>query len=102
METTMTLLKTVATALSLSVGPMTFTSPARADASAAVIAGAAGFAAGTLFGSAAAPRAYYARPYYGVPAYYPPRYYVPRRVYYPYPYRYRHPIPRYCYPRYCW
>jgi hypothetical protein len=114
MEMTMTFLKTVATALALSVGAMTFTSPARANANDAIIAGAAGFAAGTLLGGAAAyprgyygapgyyaPRAYYARPYYARPYYAPRRaYYAPR---YAYPYRYRHPVRSYCYnTRDCW
>jgi hypothetical protein len=102
MEVTMTFLKTVATALALSVGAMTFTSPARANANDAIIAGAAGFAAGTLLGGAAHPRGYYA-----APAYYPRGYYAPRRAHYApryaAPYRYRHPVHSYCYnTRDCW
>lgn len=87
MERTM-FLKTVATALALSVGAMTYSAPAQANANDAVIAGAAGFAVGTLFGSAAyhrgyyAPRRYYAPRAYYRPYYHPRAYYAPRRAYY--------------------
>ena len=65
----MSFLKTVAAAAALSLGAVTFAAPAEANANDAIIAGAAGFAIGTLFGHAAAqpryvaPRAVYVAPH---------------------------------------
>jgi hypothetical protein len=102
MEAIMRILKVVATALTLSVGAMTFSAPAQANANDAIIAGAAGFAVGTAFGSAAYPRGYYPR--YGAYRPYYPRAYYPRRAYYrPYyrsyygPYTYRCWNTNHCY-----
>ena len=61
----MSFLKTIAAFTALSMGTLTYSAPAQANANDAIIAGAAGFAVGTLFGSAAAR----------------PRYYAPRAVY---------------------
>jgi hypothetical protein len=73
----MRVLRTVATALALSLAAMSFAAPASADADDAVIAGAAGFAVGTLFGAAS-------RPYYGPRAYYRPGAYYRRAPVYGY------------------
>jgi hypothetical protein len=85
----MRFMKTTAAAASIAVAAFAFTPPALADADDAIIAGAAGFAAGTLFGTAAS------RPYYVPPrAVYGPSYgyYAPapvyRRAYGPAPVRY--------------
>jgi hypothetical protein len=63
----------IAAALALAVGAITFSAPARADND-AIIAGAAGFALGTLFGHATA------QPHYRHGYYYPRAHYVPRPV----------------------
>jgi hypothetical protein len=68
----------MAAALALAVSVMTFSAPARADSDDAIIAGAAGFALGTLFGNATA-RPYYRQGYHS--NYYPRAYYAPRPVY---------------------
>ena len=61
----------IAAALALAVSAMTFSAPAKADDD-AFIAGAAGFALGTLFGHATA------RPHYRQGYYYPRAHYAPR------------------------
>jgi len=68
------MIKTIAAALALSLASLTYSAPAEANANDAIIAGAAGFAVGTLFGHAAAQPRYYApRPVYVAPQ---PAYYV--------------------------
>ncbi len=69
--------KTIAAAASIAVAAFAFTPSAQAGSEDAIIAGAAGFAVGTLFGNATA------RPHYVAPrAYYAPRArYAPRPVY---------------------
>ena len=75
----MSFLKTIAAFTALSMGTLTYSAPAQANANDAIIAGAAGFAVGTLFGSAAArPRYYAPRAVYVAPA----PVYAPRPVYY--------------------
>jgi hypothetical protein len=69
----------IAAALALAVSAMTFSAPARAGSEDAIIAGAAGFAIGTLFGSATA-RPYH-RPAYRSSYYYPRAHYAPRPAY---------------------
>ena len=66
--------KTIAAAASIAIAAFAFTPAAQADNDDAIIAGAAGFAVGTLFGNATA------RPHYVPPrAYYAPRaHYAPR------------------------
>ena len=69
----MSFLKTIAAFTALLMGTPTYSAPAQVNANDAIIAGAAGFAVGTLFGAAAAR-----------PRYYAPRavYVAPRPVYY--------------------
>jgi hypothetical protein len=64
----------------LAISALSFSAPAHADSSDAIIAGAAGFAVGTIFGNATArPRYYAPAPIYVAP---PPVYYEPVPVYY--------------------
>src|SRR6185436_3534215 len=71
----MCVMKSVATAASVAIAAFAFTGQAQANANDAIIAGAAGFAVGTLFGHAAAQPRYVApRPVYVAPA---PVYYAP-------------------------
>ena len=74
----MRFMKTTAAAASLAIAAFAFAPPALADADDAIIAGAAGFAAGTILGNATA------RPHYVPPrAVYGPAYgyYAPAPVY---------------------
>jgi hypothetical protein len=70
----MQLMKTTAAAAAFAMAAVTYTPPASADSDDAFIAGAAGFAAGTLLGTATArpryyaPRATYVAPGYVAPA----------------------------------
>ena len=76
----MRLAKSVAAATAFSVAALSYTPPASANANDAIIAGAAGFAIGTLFGTATArPRYYAPRPVYVAPPVYVP---PPMPVYY--------------------
>jgi hypothetical protein len=62
-------MKPIAAAASLALAAVAFTGQAQANANDAIIAGAAGFAVGTLFGHAAAQPRYVApRPVYVAPA----------------------------------
>ena len=72
--------KTIAAALSIATAGLTFTAPAHAGGSDAIIAGALGFGVGTLFGTATARPRYYPGPVYVAPA--PPIYVEPAPVYY--------------------
>jgi hypothetical protein len=72
--------RSIAAAASIAVAGFAFTGQAQANANDAIIAGAAGFAVGTLFGHAAAQPRYVApRPVYVAPA---PVYVAPASVYY--------------------
>jgi hypothetical protein len=74
----MSIMKTVAAAVALTTAAVTFSAPAEANANDAIIAGAAGFAVGTLFGNATArPRYVAPRPVYVQPR---PVYVTPRPV----------------------
>ena len=78
--------KTIAAAASIAIAALAFAPAAQADNDDAIIAGAAGFAVGTLFGSAvagphyAAPRGHYVPQGYYAPRHYPHAYYAPRHV----------------------
>lgn len=74
------MLKSISAALALSLAALTYSAPAEANANDAIIAGAAGFAIGTLFGHVAAHPRYHRRVYVA-PAYVP-AYYVGRPGYY--------------------
>jgi hypothetical protein len=67
----MSFLKTIAAVAALSIAAVSYSAPAEANANDAIIAGAAGFAVGTLFGNATAR-----------PRYVAPRYVAPQPVYY--------------------
>lgn len=56
------------TAALLALSALTVSAPARADGGDALIGGVVGFAAGTIFGSAARPRYYAPAPVYVAPA----------------------------------
>lgn len=79
----MRILKSAAVAAALAVAAVSFTGEAEANANDAIIAGAAGFAVGTLFGHATARPRYYApravyvapRPVYYAPAPWTPEWY---------------------------
>ena len=76
----MPFMKTIAAAASIAVAAFAFAPSAQADNDDAIIAGAAGFAVGTLFGNAIS-RPHYVPPraYYAPRAHYAPRY-APRAV----------------------
>lgn len=68
-------------AASVAIAALGFSAPASAGSSDAIIAGAAGFAVGTIFGNATArPRYYAPAPLYVAPP--PPVFYEPVPVYY--------------------